>query len=72
MAVTNWLIDKSAYSRMQAGQAAAMEEWHARIARGLLRLSTVTRLELGFSARSGEPVATPSHCRPCRSCGSNT
>lgn len=54
MAVTNWLIDKSAYSRMQSGQAARLEEWNARIERGLVRLSTVTRLELGFSARSGD------------------
>lgn len=53
MAVTNWLIDKSAYSRMQSGQAARLEEWNARIERGLVRLTTVTRLELGFSARSG-------------------
>ena len=30
-----------------------MGEWNARIERGLVRLSTVTRLELGFSARSG-------------------
>lgn len=38
---------------MQSGQAARMGEWNARIERGLVRLSTVTRLELGFSARSG-------------------
>ncbi len=54
MAVTSWLVDKSAYARMQTGQAASMAEWNSRIERGLLRLSTVTRLELGFSARSGE------------------
>lgn len=53
MAVTNWLIDKSAYVRMQLGQAARIEEWNARITRGLVRLSGLTRLELGFSARSG-------------------
>ncbi|HMR48328.1 MAG TPA: PIN domain nuclease [Arachnia sp.] len=53
MAVTGWLIDKSAYVRMQAGQAQDLGEWNARIERGLVRLSTVTRLELGFSARSG-------------------
>lgn len=53
MAVTSWLIDKSAYSRMQTGQAARLVEWNARIERGLVRLATVTRLELGFSARSG-------------------
>lgn len=54
MAVRSWLVDKAAYVRMQAGQAAGMAEWNSRIERGLLRLSTVTRLELGFSARSGE------------------
>lgn len=54
MAVRSWLVDKSAYVRMQAGQAAGMAEWNSRIERGLLRLSTVTRLELGFYARSGE------------------
>lgn len=54
MAVTSWLIDKSAYARMQSGDAARIEEWNARIERGLVRLATVTRLELGFSARSGD------------------
>lgn len=52
--MTSWLVDKSAYVRMQAGQAADLNEWNLRIERGLLRLSAVTRLELGFSARSGE------------------
>ncbi|MFI5954930.1 PIN domain nuclease [Cryptosporangium sp. NPDC051539] len=54
MAVTSWLIDKSAYVRLQLDQAANRDEWSARISRGLVRLSTITRLELGFSARSGE------------------
>ena len=54
MAVTSWLVDKSAYVRMQAGHAARIAEWNSRIERGLMRLSAVTRLELGFSARSGE------------------
>lgn len=49
--MTSWLIDKSAYMRMQAGQA-HIDQWNARIERGLVRLSTVTRLELGSSARS--------------------
>ncbi|GAA3393616.1 PIN domain nuclease [Cryptosporangium minutisporangium] len=53
MAVTSWLIDRSAYVRLQLGQAADRDEWSARISRGLVRLSTITRLELGFSARSG-------------------
>lgn len=58
MAVTSWLIDKSAYARMQAGQAADIKAWSARIERGLVRLSTVTRLELGFSVQSGSAGRT--------------
>lgn len=54
MAVKSWLVDKSAYVRMQAGQVKAMDAWNGRIERGLLHLAAVTRLELGFSARSGE------------------
>ncbi len=54
MAVTTWLIDKSAYVRMQTGRAERLDEWNSRIERGLVRMSTVTRLELGFSVRSGE------------------
>jgi predicted nucleic acid-binding protein len=54
VAVTSWLIDKSAYVRLQLGQTANRDEWSARISRGLVRLSTITRLELGYSARSGE------------------
>lgn len=52
--MTSWLLDKSAYVRMQLGQAADIDEWNGRIERGLVRLSTITRLELGFTARSGE------------------
>ena len=53
MAVTSWLVDKSAYARMQLGQARNLDEWNARIERGLVHLSTITRLEFGFSACSG-------------------
>ncbi|MDO5698975.1 MAG: PIN domain-containing protein [Dermatophilus congolensis] len=35
-------------------QAADIQEWNARIERGLVRISTITRLELGFSVRSGD------------------
>jgi len=54
VAVTGWLIDKSAYVRMQLGQAAEPELWNSRIERGLVRISTITRLEIGFSVRSGD------------------
>ncbi|MFW6598386.1 PIN domain nuclease [Propionibacteriaceae bacterium Y2011] len=53
MAVTNWLIDKSALVRLQLDQAAETETWKRRIDRGLVRISTITRLELGYSARTG-------------------
>lgn len=51
MAVTDWLIDKSALVRLEASVDAA--QWVARIERGLIRIATVTRLEVGYSARSG-------------------
>ncbi len=51
MAVTVWLIDKSALVRLAASPDA--EEWAARVRRGLVRITSVTRLEIGFSARSG-------------------
>jgi predicted nucleic acid-binding protein len=54
VAVTTWLIDKSAYVRLQLGQVANRDEWSSRISRGLVRLSAITRLELGYSARSGD------------------
>jgi hypothetical protein len=54
VAVTSWLVDKSAHVRLQLGQVPDRDQWSLRISRGLVRLSTVTRLELGYSARSGE------------------
>lgn len=49
--MTAWLIDKSALVRLAASPDAA--EWAVRIERGLVRITTVTRLETGYSARSG-------------------
>lgn len=51
MGLTTWLIDKSALVRVATVDDAP--EWATRIERGLIRISTVTRLEIGFSARSG-------------------
>jgi predicted nucleic acid-binding protein len=48
--VIAWLIDKSALVRLHA--TADPAEWAARIDRGLIRISTVTRLEVGYSART--------------------
>lgn len=47
----SWLLDKSAYTRLGVGPDA--EEWGSRIERALVRITTATRLEIGFSARSG-------------------
>jgi predicted nucleic acid-binding protein len=49
--VTDWLIDKSALVRLADSPDAA--EWAERIQRGFVRITTVTRLEVGYSARSG-------------------
>ena len=48
--MTTWLIDKSAIGRLHLAADAA--SWADRIERGLVRICTVTRLEVGFSARS--------------------
>ena len=59
--MTNWLIDKSAFVRLSSSREPA--EWAAKIERGLVRISTVTRLEVGFSARTAadlqEGFSTP-------------
>lgn len=48
--MTAWLIDKSALVRLQ--DSTAIDAWLSRIERGLVRISTVTRLEVGYSART--------------------
>jgi predicted nucleic acid-binding protein len=47
---TEWLIDKSALVRL--GASAEADAWADRIQRGLVRIATVTLLEVGYSARS--------------------
>lgn len=56
MALAGWLIDKSALVRL--GVSPDAEEWAERIGRGLVRLSTLTRLEAGYSARTGAEAAS--------------
>ena len=50
--MTAWLIDKSAYTRLPNSLDA--ETWMAKIERGLIRITTLTQLEIGFSTRSAE------------------
>lgn len=47
-----WLVDKSAFVRL--GTSPDAEEWATRISRGLVAISNVTRLEIGFSARTAD------------------
>ncbi len=48
--MTAWLVDKSALVRLPF--AVHRDLWQSRLERGLLRICTVTRLEVGFSAIS--------------------
>lgn len=52
MALTEWLVDTSAVVRLET--ASDSSEWAARIERGLVRISVLTKLELGFAARTAE------------------
>lgn len=54
--MTIWLADKSALVRLGASKNA--EEWASRLHRGLVRITSVTRLEIGFSARSAQDIRT--------------
>ncbi len=50
--MTAWLIDKSASVRL--AESLDAETWMSRAERGLIRVTTLTQLEIGFSARSAE------------------
>ena len=54
--MTEWLVDRSALVRL--GNSPDADDWAERIERGLLRIATVTRLEVGYSARSGQDART--------------
>jgi predicted nucleic acid-binding protein len=49
-----WLIDKSALVRLGASSNA--DTWADRIERGLVRITTVTLLEVGYSARDAKDL----------------
>jgi predicted nucleic acid-binding protein len=60
--VTTWLADKSALVRLAISPDA--ELWADRIGRGLVRITTVTLLEIGFSARSGADLRESTQSPP--------
>jgi predicted nucleic acid-binding protein len=49
-----WLIDKSALVRL--GTSTDADTWADRIGRGLVHVTTVTLLEVGFSARTAREL----------------
>jgi predicted nucleic acid-binding protein len=51
---SGWLIDKSALVRV--GRSPEAEVWADRIERGLVRIATVTLLEVGYSARDPQDL----------------
>jgi predicted nucleic acid-binding protein len=52
-----WLIDKSALVRL--GRSSNTDAWADRIERGLVRVATVTLLEVGYSARDSQVTGQP-------------
>lgn len=62
MGLTNWIIDKSAYTRLSTSPDATT--WIERIERGLVRISTVTRLEIGYSFRTGQQAREETSAPP--------
>lgn len=53
-AEAGWLIDKSALVRLAT--SSQIDAWADRIERGLVRIATVTLLEVGYSARGVEDL----------------
>jgi predicted nucleic acid-binding protein len=62
VAVTTWLIDKSAYTRLAKSPDARL--WIERIERGMVRISTITRLEIGYSFRTAAEAHAESSSPP--------
>lgn len=54
--MTAWLIDASALLRLGSSDDAPL--WAQHVERGVVRIATVTRLEIGYSARSGRSLRT--------------
>lgn len=65
MAVTEWLVDKSALVRLGASPDAS--QWAERIQRGLVQITSVTRLEVGYSARTAADARALVHGPPVSS-----
>jgi predicted nucleic acid-binding protein len=62
--MTAWLIDKSALVRLAMSPDAL--EWTSRIERGLVRITSVTLLEVGYSSRSADKLRHALSSAPLR------
>ncbi len=60
-----WLIDKSALVRLGTSSEASV--WAERIQRGVVRITTVTLLEIGYSARDASDLHAGLHGPPVSS-----
>ena len=63
--MSDWLVDTSALVRLHRSTEAST--WAARVERGLVRVATVTRLEVGYSSRSGRALRTAAVTPPISS-----
>lgn len=63
--MTDWLVDTSALARL--GHSPDASTWAERIDRGLVRIASVTRLEVGYSARSGPDLRAAAQRPPLAS-----
>jgi predicted nucleic acid-binding protein len=62
LSTTAWLVDKSALLRLGTGNA--LDVWPERVSRGRVRISTITLLEVGCSARNGSDWQSLTHGPP--------
>lgn len=63
--MTDWLVDKSALVRL--GVSPDASDWADRIDRGLVHVTSVTLLEVGYSARSAADLRHALGSAPLRS-----
>lgn len=62
MTEQTWLIDKSALARL--AESSDPDLWSNRIERGLVHISNVTRVEIGYSTQSGDVARREFHKSP--------
>lgn len=60
--MTYWLADKSALTRIPHSPDGS--QWQQRIERGLVRVTTATRLEIGYSVQAGSQIKSVQSGRP--------